>query len=211
MVTSALKTLGAALVTPSRKAGGERFSPVPRSASAQHSHGVSVVPSGAVLASWSDQARMMMANSDIATERRSPLRTAALAVGVVFLLVGIMGFIPGLTTNYSQMSGAGHDSMAKLLGVFQVSVLHNIVHLLFGVAGIAMARSNVTARGYLIGGGLIYLILWVYGLIIDKSTSANFVPLNSADDWLHLILGIGMIGLGVALGRNVGGRRVSAR
>jgi hypothetical protein len=153
---------------------------------------------------------MMMTNSVTATAHRSPLRTAALAVGVVFLLVGIMGFIPGLTTDYDQMGGAGHDSMAKLLGVFQVSVLHNIVHLLFGLAGIALARNDSTARSYLIGGGLIYLVLWVYGLVIDKSASANFVPLNNADDWLHLVLGIAMIGLGVALGRGVRGRRSSA-
>jgi len=65
--------------------------------------------------------------------RRNPLRTAAFAVGVVFVLVGIAGFIPGLTTNYGDMGGAGHQSMAKLLGVFMVSVLHNIVHLLFGI------------------------------------------------------------------------------
>jgi hypothetical protein len=149
---------------------------------------------------------MMMVNSAASTIRRSPLRTAALVVGVVFLLVGIMGFIPGLTTNYDQMGFAGHESMAKLLGVFQVSVLHNIVHLLFGVAGIALARTDVNARNYLIGGGVIYLLLWIYGLLIERTSSANFVPLNNADDWLHLLLGIGMIGLGLGLGRTVGSR-----
>ena len=152
-----------------------------------------------------------MVNSDIATIRRSPLRTAALAVGAVFLLVGILGFIPGITTNYDEMSGAGHESMAKLFDVFQVSVLHNIVHLLFGVAGIAIARSSATAaRNYLIGGGVIYLVLWIYGLLIDESTSANFVPVNDADDWLHLALGVGMIALGAALGDGVRRRRSSA-
>jgi hypothetical protein len=44
-------------------------------------------------------------------------------------------------------------------------------------------------------------VLWLYGLVIDKTSDANFVPLNSADDWLHFVLGLGMIGLGVALGR----------
>jgi hypothetical protein len=154
---------------------------------------------------------MMMANSDIATRRRSPLHTAALAVGVVFLLVGILGFVPGITTHYDEMGGAGHESTAKLLDIFQVSVLHNIVHLLFGIAGIAVYRSSAaTARNYLIGGGLIYVLLWIYGLVIDKSTSANFVPVNAADDWLHLALGVGMIGLGAALGGNVRGRRSSS-
>jgi arginine exporter protein ArgO len=151
---------------------------------------------------------MVMATSSYTDIRRSPLRTAALVVGVVFLLVGIMGFIPGLTTDYDEMSGAGHESMAELLGVFQVSVLHNVVHLLFGLLGIVLARTNLNARNYLIGGGVIYLLLWIYGLVIDKTSSANFVPVNSADDWLHLALAVGMIGLGVALGRDLRDGRV---
>jgi predicted transporter len=120
-----------------------------------------------------------------------------MAVGAVFLVVGIAGFIPGITTNYNTMSFAGHHSGALLLGIFQVSVLHNIVHLLFGAAGIAMARDPGTARLYLVGGGAIYLLLWLYGLVINHNSAANFVPVNTADDWLHLLLGIGMIGLGV--------------
>jgi hypothetical protein len=125
---------------------------------------------------------------------RHPVRLAALAVGAVFLLVGVLGFIPGITTHYSHLSSAGHDSMAKLLGIFQVSVLHNVVHLLFGVAGIAASRTRATSRAYLIGGGVIYLVLWVYGLVVDQASSANFVPVNTADNWLHFALGVGMIG-----------------
>jgi hypothetical protein len=132
---------------------------------------------------------------------RTAVQKAALAVGVVFLIVGVAGFIPGLTTNYSDLSFAGHDSEAMLLGIFQVSILHNIVHLLFGIAGIAAARTWSASRGYLIGGGIIYLVLWLYGLFIDKESSANLVPVNSADDWLHLVLGLGMIALGAALSR----------
>jgi hypothetical protein len=134
---------------------------------------------------------------DVAYSRhRTAVQTAALAVGIVFLLVGILGFIPGVTTNYSDLGFAGHHSDAKLLGIFQVSVLHNIVHLLFGVAGLALARTVSGARNYLIGGGVIYLVLWLYGLVVGQDSSANFVPLNTADDWLHLVLAIGMIGLG---------------
>jgi uncharacterized protein DUF4383 len=138
-----------------------------------------------------------------AAQPRSPLRTAALLVGAVFLLVGLLGFIPGITTDYGDLSGAGNNSGAELLGIFQVSVLHNIVHLLFGVAGVLLSRTNENSRNYLIGGGVIYLVLWIYGLVIDKDSSANFVPVNSADDWLHFVLGVGMIGLGVALSRNL--------
>ena len=135
-----------------------------------------------------------------------PLRTAAMAVGAVFLLVGVLGFVPGITTDYDTMQFAGHESEAMLLGIFQVSILHNIVHLLFGVAGLAMAKRADSARTYLIGGGVIYLVLWIYGLLIGQESAANFVPLNTADDWLHFVLGIGMIALGVVLGKKANDR-----
>ncbi len=132
---------------------------------------------------------------------RTAVQKAALAVGAVFLLVGILGFIPGITTNYDSLSGAGHHSEAKLLGLFQVSYLHNAVHLLFGIAGLVMGRTISAARGYLVGGGIIYLVLWIYGLIIDFDSNANFIPLNDADNWLHLVLGVGMVALGLLLSR----------
>jgi arginine exporter protein ArgO len=135
------------------------------------------------------------------TTPRTAVQKAAMAVGVVFLAVGVLGFVPGITTNYDTLGAAGHESEAMLLGIFQVSILHNIVHLLFGVAGVAMARRADSARTYLIAGGVVYLVLWLYGLLIDKESGANFVPVNTADDWLHLVLGVGMIALGVLLTR----------
>ena len=133
---------------------------------------------------------------------RHPVQLAAMVVGAVFLVVGILGFIPGITTGYDQMQFAGHESEAFLLGVFQVSILHNIVHLLFGIAGLALARTFSGAKNFLIGGGIVYAVLWIYGLIVGNESAANFVPLNTADNWLHLVLAVGMIGLGVALGRS---------
>ncbi len=91
-----------------------------------------------------------------------PVQKAALAVSAVFLLVGVLGFIPGITTNYDTMTFASHHSEALLLGLFNVSILHNIVHLLFGVAGLLLARTFSGARAYLIGGGAVYLVLWLY-------------------------------------------------
>jgi hypothetical protein len=146
---------------------------------------------------------------------RTPVQKAALAVGAVFLLVGVLGFIPGITTHYDQLTFAGHHSEAALLGLFNVSVLHNVVHLAFGVAGIALARSWNAARAYLIVGGIIYLLLFVYGLVIDHQSAMNFVPVNNADNWLHLGLAAGMLALGLILGRNgqdleAGGTRPAA-
>jgi hypothetical protein len=132
---------------------------------------------------------------------RTPVQSAAMLIGIVFLLVGILGFIPGITTNYDAMTFAGKDSGAELLGIFQVSILHNIIHGLFGIVGLFFARTMEGARTYLIGGGAIYLAIAVYGIIVGTDAGANFVPLNGADDILHILLGIGMIAIGILLSR----------
>src|SRR5215210_4651662 len=117
---------------------------------------------------------------------RTLLQTVAMATGIVFLLVGVLGFIPGITTD-APGDFAGKDSEAELLGIFQVSVLHNIVHLLFGIAGLALARTWDGARTFLIGG-------------------AEWVPTDDADNWLHFVLGVTMVGAGFLLGRDVRAR-----
>jgi hypothetical protein len=132
-------------------------------------------------------------------------------VGAVFLLVGVLGFIPGVTTNYESLGFAGHGSEALLLGIFQVSILHNIVHLLFGVAGIALSRTHGQAKQYLLYGGVVYLVLWLYGLLIGHDTPANFVPVNTADNWLHLVLALAMIGLAILLSRETAPARATGR
>src|SRR5688572_10827752 len=125
---------------------------------------------------------------------RSPVQNMARLVGIVFLLVGVAGFIPGITTNlYDGLEFAGDDGNAEVLGLFQVSVLHNIVHGLFGIAGLALAATASGARTYLIGGGAIYVALVLLGIV----GGGDWIPVNSADNWLHLLLGAGMIGLGV--------------
>ena len=75
-------------------------------------------------------------------DRGKTVRLAATGGGRRVRPVGVLGFIPGITSNYSTLNFAGHVSGAELLGIFQVSVLHNIVHLLFDVAGVAMARTT---------------------------------------------------------------------
>ncbi|MFD4422220.1 DUF4383 domain-containing protein [Agromyces sp. NPDC058484] len=132
----------------------------------------------------------------------TPVQKVAAVFGVVFLFFGIAGFIPGLTTDVDTILFFGHESGALLLGLFQVSILHNIVHLLFGVAGLWLATSFAGSRAYLIWGGVIYAVLLLYGLFVAGAEHAgNFVPINVADNWLHAGLAVAMILLGVLLGR----------
>ena len=139
------------------------------------------------------------ADADDGRYAGTAVQRAALVVGIVFLLVGVAGFLPGVTTHYSALMFAGHGSMALLLGVFQVSVLHNVVHLLFGVAGLVFARTRSASRGYLVVGGLIYAVLWLYGQVFGGDSPGNVVPLNGADNALHLVLAAGMVMLGIFL------------
>jgi hypothetical protein len=141
----------------------------------------------------------MATHTSTSVTARTNVQKASMIVGAVFLLVGILGFVPGITSDYDQLAFAGHHSEAMLLGLFQVSALHHIVHLLFGAAGLALARSAAGARSFLLYGGVIYLVLFVYGLVVPQESAGNFVPLNSLDNVLHLVLGAGMIGLAVIL------------
>jgi hypothetical protein len=127
---------------------------------------------------------------------RDLLVTIARLFSIVFLLVGILGFIPGITTD-APGDFAGEESEAELLGIFKVSILHNLVHLLFGIVGLALSRTWDGARTFLIGGGVVYLLLWILGLV----GGADWIPANDADHWLHFVLGVVMIGAGFLLGR----------
>jgi hypothetical protein len=129
---------------------------------------------------------------------RTPVQSLAALVGVTFLVVGILGFVPGITTHYGDLSFAGHGSGAKLIGLFQTSILHNLVHIAFGV-GILMAKTAEGARTYLISGGVVYLIVWLIGLI----GGLDWLPVNTADNWLHFVVGLGMVALGFVTGRSM--------
>lgn len=145
------------------------------------------------------------------TEAERFAKASAAAVGVLFLLVGVLGFIPGITTDFDSMTFADHHSEAELLGIFQVSVLHNIVHVLFGVGGLWAATQARLVPMFLLGSAAIYAVLTIYGILVDHDSSANFVPVNSADNWLHLVLTVALAGLGLYVKKRLDDDRGGAR
>ena len=138
--------------------------------------------------------------------KRAQIQVGAAGFGVVFILVGIAGFIPGITTHYMGMQVAGNGSTSKLIGLFQVSVLHNLVHLAFGVAGLALAATPLRARNYLLYGGFVYGVFFFYGVVIEYNSRLNFIPVNGADDVLHFGLAAVMILASIVLDRGPGWR-----
>ena len=136
------------------------------------------------------------------------VRRFAMVMGVIFLLIGVMGFIPPLLT---QPAGGGHEGHEPLrvtafegylLGLFHVNVLHSLVHVLFGVMGIAMARSFDSARLYARIVAVSYALLAVMGLIPALNTLFGLVPIHGHDVWLHAVIAAAAAYFGFAAGRD---------
>lgn len=117
----------------------------------------------------------------------SSLRKFALVFGIVFLLIGIAGFIPGLLAPHSHPNLAVTSFQGLLLGLFPVNVLHNLVHALFGVWGLAASSSDRAARTYGQSVAVLYALLTVLGFIgtWNLHTMFGLVPLYGNDIWLH--------------------------
>jgi hypothetical protein len=119
-------------------------------------------------------------------------RNFALIFGIVFLAVGVLGFVPGLV----HAPGPNHPDMAvnsfygDLLGLFPVNVLHNIVHVLFGIWGLLAYKSWSAAKTYARGVAIIYAVLTVAGLVTGLNTMFGLVPLFGNDVWLHALLAL---------------------
>jgi hypothetical protein len=117
------------------------------------------------------------------------VKRIALVFGVVFLLVGVLGFtVPG------GMQMGDVTNAPKLLGLFPVNLLHNGVHLVFGLWGLVAARSFSGAVTYGKVGGIIYLVLAVLGLFAP--TTFGLIPIGGNDVWLHVVIGLVLAGAG---------------
>jgi Domain of unknown function (DUF4383) len=126
-------------------------------------------------------------------------RTAALLFAIVFAVVGILGFMPSppppdappLTMNH------GHG---MALGIFPVNTLHNIVHVLFAVLGLA-AWGSGRARWYFQVLAVSYALLAVLGLSAATNTTFGFIPIWGADVYLHAAVALGAFYFGFVHGK----------
>jgi hypothetical protein len=123
----------------------------------------------------------------------STVRRFALVFGILFLLVGIAGFIPGLTQPHTHPDVMVTAGLGLVMGLFPVNVLHNAAHLLFGVWGLLASRSDSGSRGYGKAVAIAYALLTVMGLIsaMRLYTAFGFAPLYGHDIWLHAVLAAG--------------------
>jgi Domain of unknown function (DUF4383) len=131
----------------------------------------------------------------LAASDASAVEHAAATAGAVFGLITLLGFIPGITVNIWSLGLVGMHTTTLLLGVFTVSLLHNVIHLLFAIGGLRFARTARTARRYLLTVGAIFLVLALYGFLLTERGVADVLPINRADDWLHLAVGVALIAL----------------
>ena len=115
----------------------------------------------------------------------------AAVFGVVFILVAIMGFIAPGGMNMQPTDPA---TSAQALGMFPVNLLHNIVHVLFGLWGLAASRSWGGSSSFFRTGGIIYAVLTICGFFFPDGF--GLVPLGGNDIWLHGILAVAMLAIG---------------
>lgn len=116
-------------------------------------------------------------------------RYFALVLGIIYLLVGVMGLIPGLVQPAA--TGATVDVLnGNLLGIFPVNIVHTLVHLVIGLWGIIAYRSYDSSRTFSRVVGVLFIILFIMGLIPGLNTLFGLAPLNGADIWLHLVTGV---------------------
>ncbi|MEW5930514.1 MAG: DUF4383 domain-containing protein [Gemmatimonadota bacterium] len=110
------------------------------------------------------------------------IQRVAQVFGIVFIVVALLGFVASGGSMESDMEQA-----PRVLGLFPVNVLHNLVHLAFGVWGLAASRSWGAARTYCRASGVIYLVLAVLGFVIPETL--GLMPIGGNDIWLHVLLG----------------------
>jgi hypothetical protein len=141
---------------------------------------------------------------------QSPNRIVATVFGVVYLLVGLIGFF---WTSGVPFAGPGNGSSNLILGIFEVNPLHNIAHLLIGAALVIAGTSNVSAaKATNTTIGAVYLLLGIVGFFLaaNHGSGLNFLSLNTPDHFLHLASAIILLAVGLGADRATRGARAAA-
>ena len=108
----------------------------------------------------------------------STVQKVALAFGVVFVVIGVLGFVLGSSTMDTRL----------MIGLFHVNLVHNVVHLVFGVWGLVASRSGKWAETYAEVGGVVYLVLALVGFFAPNGF--GLIPIGSHNIWLHGLIGL---------------------
>jgi hypothetical protein len=117
-------------------------------------------------------------------------KTLGMLFGIVFLAVGILGFVPGVTTT-------GADGMPMLLNIFMVNTVHSIVHIASGVVFLLASMSGAgAARLWFQVFGVIYAVVAVLGFMTPNGMLLGLISNNPADTWLHVVLAVAMLAIG---------------
>ena len=134
--------------------------------------------------------------------------TMAMIFGVVFALVGVLGFFPSPPPPGAPPLSVEHGH-GMALGLFPINTLHNLVHLLFGVLGIAASRGVLmSARGYFQLVAAAYALLVILGLLPATQTTFGLIPIWGNDVWLHAVIAAAAGYLGFATPVAAAPRRV---
>jgi Domain of unknown function (DUF4383) len=127
-------------------------------------------------------------------ETRSAAQAYALVIGAALVLAGILGFF--YNADFGTGDGTDRDAV---LGILDVNGWHNVVHIVTGALGLAVAGAYDGSRAYALGLGAVYLLVAALGFIAgDGDEIFNLIPVNTEDNVLHLLLGIAGVGAGVA-------------
>src|SRR3954465_4659176 len=131
------------------------------------------------------------------TRDRTPAQLYALTFGAVLLIVGILGFIA------DSSFGTGSDVNGSDFIIFEVNGWHNLVHILSGLIGLAVFRDRAAARAYALGFGAVYLVVTIWGFITGDQV-LWLVPVNAADNVLHLLIALAGLAAGFSSPHHVG-------
>ena len=117
-------------------------------------------------------------------------KTLGILFGIVFLAIGILGFVPGVTTT-------GADGMPMLLNIFMVNTAHSAVHIASGIVFLLASMAGAgPARLWFKIFGLVYAVVAILGFMTPNGLLLGLISNNPADTWLHVVLAVLMLAIG---------------